>query len=153
MNKHNENYLFKNRKYSQADTRNEIKAFIDWSINTENKYGGTEVLSRIAKNINAIFLKEIDSDPNEAKTQKKFAIQKFNSLLSKNGRINELSLDDSVINDSYRTLTTDSNYKNSIYKYYEYIQFKRCIFKCKEMLYDNDTGMVKDINYEFVKLR
>ena len=43
--------------------------------------------------------------------------------------------------------------KDDAYKYYEYIQFKRCIFQCIDMTYDNNTGRVSNITFNFVKLR
>ena len=38
----------------------------------------------------------------------------------------------------------------SIYQYYEYAQFKKGIFECTSIEYDDDvTGRVKTINFNF----
>ena len=42
---------------------------------------------------------------------------------------------------------------NSYYKYacmyYEYMQFKRAVFKCRTLEYNEETGRVSKINFEF----
>ncbi len=48
----------------------------------------------------------------------------------------------------YEELNTDSN-KNAIYTYYEFIQFKRAIFKCTNVGYDDGTGRIISMSFEF----
>ena len=48
----------------------------------------------------------------------------------------------------YKELNTDSN-KNAIYTYYEFIQFKRAIFKCTNVGYDDGTGRIISMSFEF----
>lgn len=40
------------------------------------------------------------------------------------------------------------NRANDIYKYYEYIQFKRVHFKCTDTKYNNQTGRIIKMNFE-----
>ena len=51
-----------------------------------------------------------------------------------------------------KTVTTKSELlskKELALKYYEYMQFKRGVFKCINLKYDNVTGRVSIINFEF----
>lgn len=48
----------------------------------------------------------------------------------------------------YKELNTVSN-KNAIYTYYEFIQFKRAIFKCTNVGYDDGTGRIISMSFEF----
>ena len=158
-------YLFKNVNindiFTQSDTKNGIKEFIDSNLQAESEYGGIDVVSVIAKNIDSIFLtpERIQSYITNKKIseidQKRNAIKKFNSLLSSNGTIQplDISTDDKVKDSFDNHLMKEYKYKNAIYKYYEYIQFKRSIFSCKEMDYDNDTGRISYIVYKFEKIR
>ena len=48
----------------------------------------------------------------------------------------------------------ETNEKEKAYKYYEYVQFKRSLFNSKssEVKYDNVTGRIKQMVFEFVKI-
>ena len=39
--------------------------------------------------------------------------------------------------------------KDSIRKYYEYVQFKRALFNCTEMRYDEATGRICEMSFVF----
>jgi len=172
-------YLFKKNntpkiKYEQTTTENDIMNFITQNLNCESIYGGEEVLARIAKNINAIYLKSLDSDENKKLQQKKEAIKKFYDIVPEEIRKNNLKLDSEIYYVNATTGKKEINYENvkkaydelnqdnrtpnqtikyDVYKYYEYIQFKRCIFECTNMEYDKSSGRVTEFNFRFVKLR
>lgn len=149
------NNLFTQITYTQDSTSNKIIELIKTNFACEENYGGEEVISRIAKNINSIFL----NSPNLA--QKKQALKQFYEIVPKDIRKNKLGLTDiseTTVDKAYNELLTKNigsgrTIKTDAYKYYEYIQFKRCIFECKEMLYDKDTGRINYIMYEFVRIR
>ncbi len=42
-----------------------------------------------------------------------------------------------------------STIREDIYKYYEYIQFKRAYFKCTGTKYNTQTGRITELNFEF----
>lgn len=48
----------------------------------------------------------------------------------------------------YEDLNTDDN-RDAIYTYYEFIQFKRAIFECKNVEYDDGTGRIISMSFEF----
>ena len=62
---------------------------------------------------------------------------------------------------TYKSITNDNTVKTydemvnkvkntaSIYQYYEYSQFKKGIFECTGIEYDDITGRVKTINFNF----
>ena len=37
----------------------------------------------------------------------------------------------------------------NLYKYYEFVQFKKAKFKCTKLHYDEQTGKVDELNFEF----
>ena len=152
--------LFNKQTYIQNSTKNEIKNFIKEGLKCENDYGTEECISRIAKNINSIFKKIDNSIPDDKQlVQKKMALEKFYEIVPYNIRKNILGLTDitdwsnkNVVNNAYQELF-DKKIDIDAYKYYEYIQFKRCIFKCNNMEYNNETSRIEVIDYEFVKIR
>lgn len=48
----------------------------------------------------------------------------------------------------YNDLANNNNYKNSVYKYYEYVQFKRARFDCKDVKYDDTIGRIIELYFE-----
>ena len=46
----------------------------------------------------------------------------------------------------------ERNHLNRLYEYYEYVQFKKATFKCNNVEYDNATGRVKKMNFDFVSI-
>lgn len=108
------------------------------------KFGSEDSCTKIAKNIDSIFM---SSD--EIKTQKSIskkseeqieedAINKFKSYCKNNS-----------LNNSITTYGYLQSYKSKILIYYEYMQFKRGIFECKKLEYDNNTGRVSNIEFKF----
>ncbi len=50
--------------------------------------------------------------------------------------------------EKYKDLDTFAN-KDAIYTYYEFIQFKRAIFECKNVKYDDGTGRIISMSFDF----
>ena len=164
----NTNYLFTEIEMKQNSKENDIVNTITENLNCETAYGGEEVLSRIARNINAIF-KEIDSSlsPEKKLAQEKQVLKKFYEIVPSDIRTKlnvsddiytSGKIDDGKVGKIYVDLTKNDRtpkrtIKTDAYKYYEYIQFKRSIFECDSMNYDNKTGRISEINYSFVKIR
>ena len=166
--------LFTSNRYEQSTTKKEIKSIIEEALMCETDYGTEECISRISKNINSIFIKEWNSNPDEAFKQKKEALRLFHEIVPKDIRKNNLKLmyyniykdedeekkiiRNDLVEDAYNELKNSNRAPNrtiivDVYKYYEYTQFKRCIFKCNEMSYNNKTGRIEKLTYEFVKIR
>ena len=53
------------------------------------------------------------------------------------------------INQYNSKINNNEEIKNAIYTYYEYMQFKRAHFKCTGTKYDNKTGRIIEMNFEF----
>ncbi len=122
-------------------TKYDIKTKIIDSIKSTIESVGTEdELNKIAKDIKGIF--DIEPDTKEKQKgvtieqKKQEAIRKYNSYIK----------DTSKHVSDYNALL---HKEDLVYKYYEYIQFKKGIFKCTGVDYDIDSGRVKKIKFEF----
>ena len=142
----------------QSKVYNQIEELIEKAGDMASIYGGEEALSSITKNIQSIFRTnaELDQLVNSQKNITKQglkveSIKKFNALL-KNSTL-ALPYDDAHVDSSYNTLMTNTNYYENAYKYYEYKQFKRAVFKCNNVTYDTakGTGRVTSMEFEFTK--
>lgn len=137
------NRLFNSNTYSQSQvgetTRNPFKTIIDTATAIENKWGGSDNATKVAKGFNSIFLSDSATD-----SQKKDAVKKFNYSSSK-----QYTMDIS----GYNNMNT--NEKTDAYKYYEYMQFKRSLFNSasNSIKYDNTTGRITQMVFNFVKVK
>ena len=124
--------------YAQSNAINTFKNLIDSATSIENIFGGNDCANRIAKNYDSIFLSssQVDEEMKKGFTENEVwnnAIKKYNSLTTK-------------------TVATKSELlskSDSALKYYEYMQFKRGVFKCSKLEYDGVTGRVSIIEFEF----
>lgn len=122
--KNNNSYTINN---SSNVFENDIKKEVD---RLEKKYG-QDSLTNLTTGLTRIF---IDSN-NE--TEQVEAVKRFNSA-SKKVRI-------SIFND----IDKNSTIRDEVYEYYEYVQFKRAIFKCTGTTYNKKTGRITGMNFEF----
>ena len=74
--------------------------------------------------------------------QKSDAVQNFYRVLGYNMPKN----DTNTINTIYKNL--NNNLKEKVYTYAEYIQFKREIFKCTDVKYDESSGRIIKMEFE-----
>lgn len=113
----------------------------------ENCGGNEAEVTNLAKKISSIFMSE-DQIKEKAQrenvtedTIKKEMLNEYNKYVStKITNVNELILDNKK--------ATNSLYE-AVCAYYEYMQFKRGIFECKTLKYDDTTGRVSEITFEF----
>ena len=130
---------FRQQKYIQSNTVNALSTVISEMQVIEDRYGGSDYATKIAKGIDGIFLSNEQLAQNESKgiTREeswKTAIKKFNSY-SNNLNVNNQS-----------SLQAE---KENAYKYYEYVQFKRAKFKCTSCIYDQSTSRISKMVFEF----
>lgn len=93
-----------------------------------------------------------DSDKNNDIEKMYDAIRTYQSTV---GNTNKYNVEfDWVKNHDYEKISQE--YENMIkenafnlYKYYEYVQFKKAVFKCTKLHYDEQTGKVDELNFEF----
>lgn len=88
------------------------------------------VLNSLTTGISKIFL------PNNATEEaKKIATNAFNNITG-------LSV-------SYKDLKEGTPIRERVYKYYEYVQFKRAHFDCVDSKYNNSTGRITYLEFKF----
>lgn len=132
------NRLISSTTYIQSNAINTFKILIDTANSIEDEFGGNDCANRIAKNYDSIFLSDSQVEQERKKGYNDIQIwenarKKYNSLTTKTVSTKEELL-------SKRELAL---------KYYEYMQFKRGVFKCTKLEYDNVTGRVSKIEFEF----
>ena len=143
-----ENKLFTG-KYSesvtQSDVNNGISNILNEMANIESLYGSADVASKIAKNINILYLEEASLNyynkkkltDNELKALKELIVQNYNALVKNEHKVSK-----------YEDIPNDIK-SDKVYQYYEYYQFKRGKFNCSALNFDNITGRVSQIVFEF----
>ncbi len=109
---------------------------------------------------------ELNTEENQTKMNniKKLMINKFNSYVSDDYKIDMGQIEGLILksdrsgvkNRSFDSITTMGgktihDLYEMICSYYEYMQFKRGIFKCTELDYDQPTGRVNKVVFEFTK--
>lgn len=145
-----DNKLFTSANYVASGTNNgieKIKETITKLENTEfDLCTGTkviltpEILTNLVTASTKIFVgnpKDLDDE------QKSDAVQNFYRVLGYSMQKN----DTKTINAIYEKL--NKNLKEIVYKYAEYIQFKRAIFKCTGVEYDESSGRIIKMKFEF----
>ena len=129
----NENRLIKENVYTQSGRKNDFEEKISGKISNIEKEKG---IQKLATAISKIYV-----DKNASYKTKMNAVLAYNSITESN-----LSIDDSKINDSLKTIN-DS--KDDVYTYYEYMQFKRAYFNCESVKYSKNTGRIIEMNFKF----
>ena len=110
------------------DFGNKVKDEID---DLEGEYGQSS-LTNLTTNLTKIFI-----DDSSTRQEKKEADQNFNSASKKK-----------TVSD-FKEIKENSQIRNDVYKYYEYIQFKRAHFDCEKVEYNNETGRITKMKFKF----
>ena len=123
--------LIKNNSYTVNKSNNSFENSIKNEIDRlENTYG-QDSLTNLTTNLTAIFI----SDRSQ-QSEKEKAVRDFNVASKK--------LDIS----SFDEIDEDSTIREDVYKYYEYIQFKRAYFNCTNVKYNSKTGRIISMEFE-----
>lgn len=124
------NKLIKHSSYEIGGNKNTFESEIKGTIDDlENRYG-KDSLTNLSSNLTRIF---IDSN---SSTEQAEAVNKFNSI-SKN-RVTK-----------FDDIAKGSAIREDVYKYYEYVQFKRARFNCTGTSYNKNTGRIIELDFEF----
>lgn len=107
---------------------NKVKDEID---DLEGEYGQSS-LTNLTTNLTKIFI-----DDSSTSQEKEEAVQNFNSASKKK-----------TVSD-FKEIKEDSQIRQDVYKYYEYIQFKRAHFDCEKVEYNNETGRITKMQFKF----
>ena len=147
-------HLFRDgQSYIQSD----IASIISQATNIENRYDA-QIASKLAKSIKSLIVNEQEDSYEIENLMRAQNIDKQSAISA---------LKQKSVND-YKAMTHEekqygeieqlllNGYNGiSIRTYYEYVQFKRAVFKCDEIEYDNNiggSGRVKSLKFSFVRV-
>lgn len=128
--------------------RNEVKKI-------EILYGNADSATKLAKAIDTIYPgpQQIDNNKRKGMTLENTwneAKRTFNLYSSGNKPDSKITAPDN--NSTAIKTEIERNHLNYLYEYYEYVQFKKATFKCNNVEYDNATGRVKKMVFNFVSI-
>ncbi len=133
------NLLIKQTNYTIDSTKNTFESVYSGVTELETNYG-KQVLQNLCTAKDKIFITTTDGN------DKIKAINNFNSAYGKK-EITITDIDnDSAIEKAYNEMLEK---KDDVYTYYEYIQFKRARFDCVDKKYNQKTGRINYMRFEF----
>lgn len=147
--KESKNSLITATSYTQSNAVNTFKDLIKKANDIEFTFGGNDCATKIAKNYDSIFLsddqlkQQAGSDEAKILEAWKNAAAKFNAY--------SLNVKIDTTNKTAKEISNQiSDYSDQALEYYEYMQFKRGIFTCTNLIYDEKTtGRVSKIDFKF----
>ena len=134
------NKLFKQNivnTYGHSDTKT-FKSILSAIDDAITEVGSQDDIAKIAKHIKGIFDIDNLSDPDKGPGLKENAVRLYNSYITTGSTYKVSSWDD-----------LQNNKKNAVYQYYQYVYFKKAIFECTGIKYDEDTGKVIEMNFKY----
>ena len=143
-------HLFSEGRIEQSGISNRIQNIISTAANITKFYRNENTANKLAKSINSLILYDQHGNPN-AQLQYNMNVKKMTEEESKAGALYTYKsiTNDNTVN-TYEEMVNKVKNTASIYQYYEYAQFKKGIFECTSIEYDDDvTGRVKTINFNF----
>ena len=138
-------YLFPSTSNKVELSANDLANIIRQAQIIEDKYGGATYANKLAKNYDSLFLSD---------TQVTFEVGNSNNTITADAvwekaknKFNSIVLKNKVSN--ITELIKNGTRSKEILKYYEYMQFKRGVFECTNLVYDQDSGKVSNIIFNF----
>lgn len=138
--------LFTQSAYTQSDINNVLGSTIARMQQIEMNFGGATAATNLTKSYDEIFLPDSEDDILNWVS----AAKKFNNYCE---------------NSSYKILLTDTTtidyiknklrpHQEDLSKYYEYMQFKRSVFKSNpdKITYSNESGRITGMEFNFIKI-
>ena len=149
------NHLFiDNNEYTQP----QITSIIRKATNIENKYDA-QIASKLAKSIKSLIVNEEDSyEINNLMSEQNLSKEEDAIKALKQKSVNDykaMTHEEKTYDEIEQILLNDGYNGISIRTYYEYIQFKRAIFKCESIGYDNNvggSGRVTSLTFSFIRV-
>lgn len=129
-------YVIYYEETDQYEKTNEMETILEEIEEIESEYGQTE-LTKLAVAINSIFIENDSTQQDKDKAVEKYI---------------EITEDTTA---SWSNLAPGGNIRKDVYKYYEYIQFKRSYFNCSKdvegktsgVVYDDNTGRITEMYF------
>ena len=127
------NRLFKSSSYTIERNTNAFEVEIKETVDGLEKKYGQNSLTNLTTGLTSIFI-----DDTKDKDEQQMALSKFKSAIKAQ-----------KINATWDDIKPGGKIREDVYKYYEYIQFKRAYFKCTGTEYNQNTGRIIKLNFEF----
>lgn len=140
-----------NGNYTISGSTNEFENDIIGMISALESNYGTDTLTNLTTNLTKIFpTNPSESQRNNAVAAFKSACKRKSITTVKNNASNGTQYNN-VENITWNDLKDDTNgsIKRNIYTYYEYVQFKRAHFDCTDVTYNQETGRITRMDFEF----
>ena len=118
-----ENRLITKNQYIISGTTNEFEDSISSEIDSLESEYGTSSLTNLTSALTKIFI-----DTND-QAEQMLAVERFNSA-SKKKKVS-----------AWREIAPGSQIRQDVYKYYEYVQFKRAYFDCTSIERQGESGV------------
>lgn len=157
------NKLIEENSYLNKNNESSLEVFNEKARDLEKN---SKYLKGLTKNIDKIILKEICSynnttkkweivsdagtDENKKITKMLNAILKYESITQSSTYSENLKGKNKTyenVKEQYLSMLNDNGIK--MYQYYEYSQFTKAKFKCTSLKYDDTTGKVNELTFEF----
>lgn len=123
------NYL---NRYCKPTVKADGKVSWDWEPSSSSSINGDQQKKDIIKMYNAILEYQKAVGNNTKYSVDKSAVEKYQ--YSSVAGLYKMMIDENATN---------------MYKYYEYVQFKKAVFKCTKLNYDESTGKVDELEFVF----
>ena len=133
-------YFFTNNEYTQSNVRNEIKDFITNATQMENLFGGSEKASKVARNIRSLVKADVEAQYRAQGMTDKQIEDKIRADYK------QITGEDKSFDEIQDYI---GNNAENVKAYYEYYQFKRIIFRCTNIEYDDISGRISRLDFEF----
>lgn len=141
-----------NKTYTVNGNTNTFENDIKDTISKLEDGFGVNSLTNLTTNITKIF------PTNPTTTQQADAVAAFKSACKKstittvkndgtNGTT--YTVNNVTWNDLKVSADTSGSIRNNVYKYYEYVQFKRAHFECTDVTYNENTGRITKMVFKF----
>lgn len=143
--------MIKSSNYTVSNIKNTFEKEIRTPAKEiEKSYGNADSATKLAKAIDTIYPSQQQIDNNKSKG------------MTLENTWNEAKRTFNLYSSGEKIKAADNNYTAiqseieghivNLYKYYEYVQFKKATFKCNNVEYDNATGRVKKMVFDFVSI-
>ena len=141
--------LFKESTYTQSSVENDIEKAINIASQIEADLGDAQTASKVARSMDALLRNDFSSDEDIRNDEKKKRVELYNAILPSTS---PYRVDLSVLEpeDAYTQMMTNITGSSGILAYYEYYQFKKGVFECTDVQYDDDVGNGKISSMTFV---
>lgn len=140
-----DNYTVGGNKNDFDTIRLDIKSLENDEIVSNFKYN-EKILQGLCTGVTKVFIDEPTGTEEQIKNKKITAFMNFNNIC---GSTVLKYGDDNEIARSWDLIKKGSTARENVYKYYEYIQFKRAIFECTDAQYNDKTGRIISMNFRF----